>query len=114
VTFESAVATFAASEGALVEAAAALETSEVVPLAMVAACTGAATAGGALLTGACPPYEDAQPATTLDRIVTTIGPERWIRGARSSGDMSVLGNSMDASTPCHRSRAAAARRYGCG
>jgi hypothetical protein len=113
VTFESALATFAASEGALVEAAAALETSELVPLAMVAPCAGAATAGGALLAGACPPDDEAQPATTLDRIVTTIGPERWVRGACSCGDMSVLGDFTDASTPYRGFRLAAARRYGC-
>ena len=104
VTFESALATFAASEGALVEAAAALETSELVPLTMVAPCAGAATAGGALLAGARPPEEEAQPATTLDRLVTIIGPERWIGGAGSCEDMSVLGSSTDASTPCRRSR----------
>lgn len=109
VTFESALATFAASEGALVEAAAALETSEVVPLAMVAPCTGAATAGGSLLGGACPPDDEAQPATTLARSVTTIGPERWVRGACSCGNMSVPRNSTDASTPCRGAPPGAAR-----
>jgi hypothetical protein len=113
VTFESALATFAASEGVLVEAAAALETSDVVPLAMVAPCAGAATAGGALLAAACPSDDEAQPATTLDRIVTTIGPERWVRGACACGDMSALTNSTDASTPCRGSRVGAARRQGC-
>lgn len=93
-------------------AAAALETSEFVPLVMGVPCAGAAIADGALLAGACPPDDEAQPATTLARSVTTIGPERWVRGACSRGDMSVPRNSTDASTPCRSAPPGAARRYG--